>query len=155
QHHSLLGGLFGHRHSSTSHQPPAQSIIPPREVSVASPTKPTYSEPASKRNSSIDTTDPSWKPLLNELIAMGITEDQIEENADLIKMYIAQRKAEEAAAEERKTRAPPPPPPPPPTGPPPSANKGPSISPQNTGSTSSSKRGPPPAPPPARRTRAE
>ncbi|KAJ9663105.1 hypothetical protein H2201_005776 [Coniosporium apollinis] len=148
QHHSLLGGLFG-RHSSGSHQPPAQSIIPPKEVSIASPAPSSRpSMPSSRRNSTIDTADPSWQPLLQELLQMGITEDQIEENAEFIKMYIEQKKAGEAAADDRRSRAPPPPPP----GGPPAAAR---MSPQNTGSTSSSRRGPPPAPPPARRTRGE
>ncbi|KAF2205187.1 WH1-domain-containing protein [Delitschia confertaspora ATCC 74209] len=148
--HGLLGGLFGHRHSSSGHQQQQpQSIIPPAPVAPP-PLQSTHSEPSSARSSAIDTTDPSWQPLLKELIAMGITEDQIEENADFIKLYIEQRKIEEkiaadnAAANERKARAPPPPPP---SAPPAKAA---ALSPQNTGS---SRRGPPPAPPPARRTR--
>ena len=45
---------------------------------------------------------------------MGITEDQIEENADFIKLYIEQKKHDEKAQAEneaRRARAPPPPPP--------------------------------------------
>ncbi|CAI9632214.1 unnamed protein product, partial [Alternaria burnsii] len=143
--HGLLGGLFGHRHSSAPGPPPA-SIIPP--TNVTSPVQSTHSNATSARNSAIDTTDPSWQPLLKELLAMGITEDQIEENADFIKLYIEQRKTEEKLKDEnnqRKSRAPPPPPP---SAPPAAA----SLSPQNTGG---SKRGPPPAPPPARRTRTD
>ncbi|KAF2839738.1 WH1-domain-containing protein [Patellaria atrata CBS 101060] len=150
--HGLLGGLFGHRHSSASHQPPPQSIIPPRDISVVP--SPTYHSPAStsNRSSVLDTSDPSWQPLLKELLEMGITDDQIEENADFIKMYIEQKKSAEAASEEKRARAPPPPPP---TAPPGRGSIV-SLSPQNTGSTSSSgRRGPPPAPPPARRTRNE
>ncbi|KAF2749073.1 WH1-domain-containing protein [Sporormia fimetaria CBS 119925] len=137
--HGLLGGLFGHKNSTPAPQP--QSIIPPASA-LSSPSHNSQSNASSSRSSAIDTTDPSWQPLLKELIAMGITEDQIEENADFIKMYIEQRKIEERIAEERKAKAPPPPPP---TAPP---AKGASLSPQNTGS----RRGPPPAPPPARRT---
>ncbi|KAI4949104.1 hypothetical protein J4E91_005568 [Alternaria rosae] len=143
--HGLLGRLTGHRHSSSPGPPPA-SIIPP--TNVTSPVQSTHSNATSARNSAIDTTDPSWKPLLKELLAMGITEDQIEENADFIKLYIEQRKQEEKLKDEnnqRKSRAPPPPPP---SAPPMAA----SLSPQNTGG---SKRGPPPAPPPARRTRTD
>ncbi|OAK98146.1 WH1-domain-containing protein [Phaeosphaeriaceae sp. SRC1lsM3a] len=148
--HGLLGGIFGHRNSSQS-GPPPQSIIPPASMTLTSPSQSTFSNAPSSRSSAIDTTDPSWQPLLKELLAMGITEDQIEENADFIKMYIEQRKSEEklqAENNEKKSRAPPPPPPsaPPVRGP---------ISPQNTGSTTTSKRGPPPAPPPARRTKTE
>ncbi|KAF1940658.1 WH1-domain-containing protein [Clathrospora elynae] len=148
--HGLLGGLFGHRHSSQTGPPPA-SIIP--QTAVASPTHSSHSTAASvsARSSAIDTTDPSWQPLLKELLAMGITEDQIEENADFIKLYIEQRKTNEKLKEEtgpRKVRAPPPPPP---SALPAAA----SLSPQHTGSTTASRRGPPPAPPPARRTRTE
>ncbi|KAK3214963.1 hypothetical protein GRF29_19g1807894 [Pseudopithomyces chartarum] len=133
--HGLLGGIFGHRHQSNHQQP--QSIIPP--PAVASPTK----------SSAIDTSDPSWQPLLKELLAMGITEDQIEENADFIKLYIEQRKANEKVQHEtteKRSRAPPPPPP---SAPPAKT----SLSPQHTGT--SSKRGPAPAPPPARRTKTD
>ncbi|KAF2190451.1 WH1-domain-containing protein, partial [Zopfia rhizophila CBS 207.26] len=142
--HGLLGGLFGHRHSTPNHQQP-QSIIPPN---VTSPSQNSHSNISSTRSSAIDTTDPSWQPLLKELLAMGITEDQIEENADFIKLYIEQRKVEEKiqadTTNERKARAPPPPPP--------SAPPAKAVSPQNTGT---SRRGPPPAPPPARRTRTD
>ncbi|KAH9864763.1 hypothetical protein IAQ61_008708 [Plenodomus lingam] len=146
--HGLLGGLFGHRRASQS-GPPPQSIIPP--TSLTSPSQSSHSNATSARSSAIDTTDPSWQPLLKELLAMGITEDQIEENADFIKLYIEQRKTEEKLKEEtgeRRARAPPPPPPSAPPGRAP-------ISPQTTGTSQSSRRGPPPAPPPARRTKAD
>ncbi|CAO2651297.1 Nn.00g095940.m01.CDS01 [Neocucurbitaria sp. VM-36] len=146
--HGLLGGLFGHRHSSAS-APPPQSIIPP--ANITSPSHSSHSTATSARSSAIDTTDPSWQPLLKELLAMGITEDQIEENADFIKLYIEQRKTEEKLKEEhseRKVRAPPPPPPS-------AAPVRAPISPQHTGSTQASRRGPPPAPPPARRTKTD
>ncbi|KAL6710828.1 hypothetical protein ACN47E_007885 [Coniothyrium glycines] len=145
--HSLLGGLF-HRNSSQPAQP-TQSIIPP--ANIISPSHSSHSNATSARSSGIDTTDPSWQPLLKELLAMGITEDQIEENADFIKLYISQRKADEKLKEEnaeRKTRAPPPPPPS-------AAPARAPLSPQNTGSTQVSRRGPPPAPPPARRTKTD
>ncbi|OSS50504.1 hypothetical protein B5807_05161 [Epicoccum nigrum] len=145
--HGLLGGLFGHRHSSNP-APPPQSIMPPPSMNVVSPTQSSYSNPPSARSSAIDTTDPSWQPLLKELLAMGITEDQIEENADFIKLYIEQKKHDEKAQadnEARRARVPPPPPP----SAPPTAH---AISPQTTGN---SRRGPPPAPPPARRTKTE
>ena len=44
------------------------------------------------RASSLDTKDPSWEGILEELKSMGITEDQIEENRDFIRDYIQQRK---------------------------------------------------------------
>ncbi|KAJ9623149.1 hypothetical protein H2203_006085 [Taxawa tesnikishii (nom. ined.)] len=137
-----LGGLLGHRHSSASQQPPAQSIIPPREVQINTPPQP--SPARSRASSTIDLTDPAVQGVLNDLLAMGITEDQIEEHSAFIRTYLEQNKATQAAAtaeSDRKLRAPPPPPP----------SAAParlaSISPQTTGgSTTASKRGPAPAP---------
>ncbi|KAL2419378.1 Proline-rich protein LAS17 [Exophiala dermatitidis] len=151
KHHSRMGmgHFFGrsHRHSSNpvmTQQPPA--IAP----------QPVYSPVATRPQSSaggIDLADPTWRPILDELLAMGITEDQIEQNADFIKNYVQQKQAEEMAngiaqalpaVSESRSRAPPPPPP--------SAPPAPRLSPENTGTTtSSSRRGPPPAPPPSRR----
>ncbi|KAI1626575.1 hypothetical protein EDD37DRAFT_560498 [Exophiala viscosa] len=150
KHHSRVGNflrLGGHRHSSNNAIPQAQpqSIIP----------QPVYSSTPSGRPQSsgdIDLADPTWRPILNELVEMGITEDQIATNAAFIKNYIMQKQAEEMAngiaqalplAGETRSRGPPPPPP----AAPPSR-----LSPDNTGNTtSSSRRGPPPAPPPSRR----
>ncbi|KAG6991179.1 hypothetical protein G7Y79_00055g089550 [Physcia stellaris] len=166
--HSRFGGLgsllhghgHGQRSSSAPHvpQPPSQpqSIIPPREP-ISS-----YEPPQRRdRGSSLDSVDPSWRGLLGELLEMGITEDQIEQNSDFIKQYIEQKKANTAAelsvdgngddsGAESRSKAPPPPPPP--SVPPPRMKP---LSPDNTGSTTASKRGPPPAPPPSRRSRAD
>ena len=155
--HGRFGGLSslipGHRHSShTNIPPPTQSIIPPSQAPYQSPVS--NSRPASLN---IDLADPTWRPILDELVAMGITEDQIAQNADFIRAYVEEKQAKETAsgiADELsnagRSRAPPPPPPPPP-----GAASLPRLSPQNTGattsSTGSSRRGPPPAPPPSRR----
>jgi len=159
KHHGRFGSLLqlGHRSSSASYTPTpqAQSIIPPRETPTLPP--PT---PAKNGISMLDEVDPSWRGMLSDLLALGITEDQIEEHADFIKSYIEQRQAEgstngaseetsNGVGNERRGKAPPPPPP----APPPTTAK--SISPQNTGSTLSSKRGPAPALPPARRSRVD
>ncbi|KAK4987526.1 hypothetical protein LTR50_004559 [Elasticomyces elasticus] len=145
-----LGGLLGggHRHSSASQQAPAQSIIPPREVQIISPTSASSTPNRSRANTGIDLSDPSVQGILNELLAMGITEDQLEANADFIKMYLEQNKATQSAAEaEKETKSRPPPPPPPVA-----AIRTESLSPQHTGSSAEKgKRGPPPAPPPSRR----
>ncbi|KAI9716795.1 MAG: hypothetical protein M1812_005135 [Candelaria pacifica] len=163
--HSLFGGigglLHGHRSSSAPHHPPTQSIIPPRE-----PEPPIHKGPIRDRSASLDTADPSWRGLLDELLEMGITEDQIEQNSDFIKAYIEQKQAAERnnvidgasskGTDDRKAKAPPPPPPP--SAPPGGSgrlNSLTSISPQNTGSSTASRRGPPPAPPPTRRTRTD
>ncbi|EEH43154.1 uncharacterized protein PADG_07974 [Paracoccidioides brasiliensis Pb18] len=173
-HHGLFGGLgnllHGHGHrSSSAPTTPAESIIPPKPVAPAPAPSPALfpaQAPAGtelpaaslqKQPSPLDTVDPSWKGLLDELLAMGITEDQIAENSDFIKSYIEQKQAAEldgAPTEsppepQRRAKAPPPPPPPPPpatTGP--SLSKAPSLSPQNTG-----RRAAAPPPPPARRGR--
>ncbi|KIX10641.1 uncharacterized protein Z518_01725 [Rhinocladiella mackenziei CBS 650.93] len=151
KHHSRVGNfLRGHRHSSSPVQlQQPQSIAPPPIYGPAGASRPQSSAGAG----GIDLADPTWRPILDELIQMGITEDQIAQNADFIKNYVQQKQAEETAngiaqtlptATESRSRAPPPPPPP---SAPPSR-----ISPENTGTTTSSgRRGPPPAPPPARR----
>lgn len=162
-HHSRFGGLgsllHGQRSSSAPHvpQPPlqAQSLPPPREAAGLAPPS-----PKRERGSSLDSVDPSWRGLLGELLEMGITEDQIEQNSDFIKQYIESKKANSMAdlsangapddtTNDRRNKAPPPPPPSAPPG------RMPPISPQHTGSTTASKRGPPPALPPARRPRPE
>ncbi|KAL2056442.1 hypothetical protein ABVK25_003465 [Lepraria finkii] len=163
-HHRFgLGNLLNaQRLSSAPHPPPPppqqqpQSIIPPRQVSELGSTS-----PKRDRALSLDTVDPSWRGILGELLQMGITEDQIEENSDFIKDYIEQRKASgdpiggiaegaaNGASDNRRVMAPPPPPP----GAPPGRLE--SISPQHTGSTVASRRGPAPAPPQPRRSRQE
>ncbi|KAI4172963.1 MAG: hypothetical protein LQ343_003250 [Gyalolechia ehrenbergii] len=160
--HSRFGGLsgllHGQRSSSAPHvtqppPPPPPSIPPPRESPALA-----RNSPQGEQHHALDDVDPSWRGILGELLEMGITEDQIEENSDFIKEYIEQKKAAERAdgvsdnagdgiTDDRKSKAPPPPPP----AAPPGRMK--SISPQHTGSTLTSKRGPPPAPPPSRRSR--
>lgn len=150
--------LHGQRSSSAPHvpQPQPQSIIPSREPAQLH----AHISPSRDRASSLDTVDPSWRGILGELLEMGITEDQIEQNSDFIKDYIEQRKASgvpiggsdgvaNGLDDDLRVKAPPPPPPEAPPG------RLESISPQNTGSTVSSKRGPPPAPPPSRKSRQE
>ncbi|PGH11395.1 hypothetical protein AJ79_04896 [Helicocarpus griseus UAMH5409] len=152
-HHRFgLGSLLHRdsvRSSSAPTPPPAPtSIVPPRSPAPAATAE--LPSPSPQRQlSPLDTVDPSWKGLLDELLAMGITEDQIAENSDFIKSYIEQKQAAELdgapgeAPQDSQRRAKAPPPPPPPSAPPPSK-----ISPQNTG-----RRGAPPPPPPGRRGR--
>lgn len=136
-----LGGLFGHK-SHTQLQGPAQSIIPPRgvQISDSSQSTPSRSRANTSQSNDIDLSDPAVQAVLDDLLQMGITQDQIHEHSAFIKSYLEQNKATAAAQaekQERASRAPPPPPP--------DAAR---VSPQNTGSTG---RGPPPAPPPSRR----
>ncbi|EFE39459.1 hypothetical protein TRV_05856 [Trichophyton verrucosum HKI 0517] len=156
--HSRFGrvGSLLHGHRSSSAPNPAESIIPPRQppanTAPSAPVAPINNE---KTSSPLDTVDPSWRGLLDELKAMGITEEQIAENSDFIKAYIEQKQqanelngsSTEAASQDTTKRAKVPPPPPP-SVPPPHVSKSQPISPQNTG-----KRGAPPPPPPARRGR--
>ncbi|KAI5369825.1 Putative wiskott-Aldrich syndrome protein [Septoria linicola] len=138
-----LGALFGHK-SHSQPQAPAQSIIPPRGVNISDSPQhtPNRSRANTAQSNDIDLTDPAVQAVLDDLLQMGITQDQIHEHSAFIKSYLEQNKATQAAQaekQERASRAPPPPPPPPDAA---------RVSPQNTGSTG---RGPPPAPPPSRR----
>ncbi|KAJ6124443.1 hypothetical protein N7471_011760 [Penicillium samsonianum] len=148
---SLFGSLL-HRSNPAPSAPPPTAPAPSIQVAPPPPTLP-QSAPPAKPDLPFDTSDPSWKGLLDELKGMGITEDQIAENSEFIKAWIDQKQAaaaESAPAEDHnmpKTA-----PPPPPSAPP--APKITSISPQDTGSSSTSRRGPPP-PPPSRKTRSE
>ena len=144
--HSRLGGLFG-RNRNNSNPPLAQpQMSAPQPVYSSVPT----GIGGSRKHTSgeIDLTDPTWRPILDELVGMGITEDQIAQNADFIKAYVEKKQAEEMAngiasalPQQNSGRAPPPPPPP-------AAAR---LTPDNTGTTTSSRRGPPPAPPPSRK----
>ncbi|KAJ9602285.1 hypothetical protein H2200_013140 [Cladophialophora chaetospira] len=72
------------------------SIIqpPPR------PQQPLYPSPdirTLQNPDKLDLTDPSWLPLLDELMAMGITEDQISRDVDFIRSYVQQKQAEDRA----------------------------------------------------------
>ncbi|KAJ5932071.1 hypothetical protein N7516_006560 [Penicillium verrucosum] len=148
---SLFGSLL-HR-SNPAPITPAPTVPAPSIQVAPPPPMLSPSPPPAKPDLPFDTSDPSWKGLLDELKGMGITEDQIAENSEFIKTWIDQKQA--AAAEpapvedHNKPKAAPPPPPPAPPAP-----KVTSISPQDTGSSSTSRRGPPP-PPPSRKTRSE
>ncbi|CAI7649952.1 unnamed protein product [Penicillium glandicola] len=148
---SLFGSLL-HRSSAAPSAPPPTAPAPSIQVAPPPPLL-SPSAPPAKPDLPFDTSDPSWKGLLDELKGMGITEDQIAENSEFIKAWIDQKQAAaaEAAPAEDQNR-PKAAPPPPPSAPP--APKVTSISPQDTGSSSTSRRGPPP-PPPSRKTRPE
>ncbi|KAI4140489.1 MAG: hypothetical protein LQ340_007864, partial [Diploschistes diacapsis] len=150
KHHGRFSNLLhGHR---PSHQQPQQmqSILPPRQPAPA--IMPTQAQSNASAMASLDEVDPSWRGMLGELMSLGITEDQIAENAEFIKSYILdQQKANGASngivASDTRTKVPPPPPAVPPGGHKP-------ISPQPTGGTTASKRGAPPPPPAPRRSTA-
>ena len=137
--HSRVGNfLRGNRHASN---PPPPQSVPAPQVGQA-----VYSPNSSRPTSStIDLADPTWRPILDELLTLGFTEAQLAQNGDFIRDYIRQQQAKEMASGIASSlpasggRAPPPPPP---------AAR---LSPDNTGTTTSSRRGPPPAPPPSRR----
>ncbi|CAI7605745.1 unnamed protein product [Penicillium crustosum] len=148
---SLFGSLL-HRSNPAPSTPAPTAPAPSIQVAPPPPML-SPNPPPAKPDLPFDTSDPSWKGLLDELKGMGITEDQIAENSEFIKAWIDQKQAgaaESAPAEDHnKPKAAPPPPP---SAPP--APKVTSISPQDTGSSSTSRRGPPP-PPPSRKTRSE
>ena len=160
KHHSRLGSLLhGHRSASNSGISSAQIQPAKSAYELYSVPQPLKAQPSA--TSRLDEVDPSWRGMIKDLLALGITEDQIEENADFIKTYIEGKQAQagqdgtledrpNGISHEKRAKAPPPPPPP---AAPPGATR--SISPQNTGNNSSSRRGPPPALPPARRSRVD
>ncbi|KAJ5445706.1 Actin-binding FH2 [Penicillium cf. griseofulvum] len=148
---SLFGSLLHRSAPAPSAPPPA----PAPSIQVAPPPPPlSPSVPPPKPDLPFDTSDPSWKGLLDELKGMGITEDQIAENSEFIKAWIDQKQAAaaESAPIEDQNKPKAAPPPPPPSAPP--APKLSPISPQDTGSSSTSRRGPPP-PPPSRKARSD
>jgi hypothetical protein len=52
------------------------------------------------RSSTIDRADPLWEPLRKELQAMGFADNEFEENANYLNLYIKERKAEEKLKEK-------------------------------------------------------
>ncbi|KAL8966042.1 MAG: hypothetical protein Q9183_003547, partial [Haloplaca sp. 2 TL-2023] len=151
--HSRFGGLSGLLHSQRSSSAPhAPHPPPPPPASLPAPQAPSTLSRGNSQREQSHTLDDVDQSILDELLAMGITEDLIEQNSDFIKLYIEQKKSAEGTGvnstqDDHRNRGPPPVPP----APPPTRMK--SISPQHTGSTSTSKRGPPPAPPPSRKSR--
>lgn len=148
--HTRFSNLLHGYRSSSSHAQPAQSIIPPRK---AVPTTQILPSKPANAPVELDAVDPSWRIMLQDLKAQGITEDQIAQNADFIKSYMQQQQIanvgpNRTTPDEPRSKAPPPPPAIPPGGHRP-------ISPQNTGSTTASRRGAPPAPPATRKARIE
>ena len=109
---SIFGSLLGHRSASGPAAAAAAAAAPPPATQPSSVPPPPPSAAPSRKELPFNTSDPSWKGLLDELLQMGITEDQIAENSDFIKAYIDQKQAADSTAEnEKKGKAPPPPPP--------------------------------------------
>ncbi|KAG6021585.1 hypothetical protein E4U40_005178 [Claviceps sp. LM458 group G5] len=145
--HSLLGGLFGHRHSS------APSPVDTRRRTNALPSihhSPTSSASMNGRSAApshfalLDAFDPLWREHFGQdLTDKGLTDDFIKDNQEFIVDFLReeQNKANSSSTvphvnggEAKTGRAPPPPPPP------------------LTSSSSSAKRGAPPPPPAPRRS---
>ncbi|RMZ86260.1 hypothetical protein DV737_g64, partial [Chaetothyriales sp. CBS 132003] len=109
-------GAFLRSHRRSSSPPPPQ----PQGASASTPQAglPVYGSANASRNQSvaatIDLADPTWQPILKELMEMGISEDAIMQNADFIKDYIKQKQQEElkngldSAVQHPRFRAPPP-----------------------------------------------
>ncbi|KAK2745549.1 hypothetical protein FQN57_003674 [Myotisia sp. PD_48] len=150
--------LHGHRSSSAPTSPP-DSILPRKPISPAAQPYSNGAVSHTKETSPLDTVDPTWKGLLDQLKEMGITEDQIAENSDFIKAYIEEQQQQQpslyeldgsseapsqAVSKAPAVQAPPPPPP----AAPPQATK--------SQTDVAGRRGappPPPPPPPSRRVR--
>ncbi|KAI9731192.1 MAG: hypothetical protein M1834_005385 [Cirrosporium novae-zelandiae] len=137
--HHRLGGFGSLLHSHTHRSSSAPNTQPPTPSRPTGPGSPSQSDEALVIDAAV----------LEELKEMGITEDQIAQNAEFIKAYIEQNRlaAESNNVDGVRPKAPPPPPPAPP-----GVGRLNSLSPQHTGA---SRRGPPPAPPPTRRSRQE
>ncbi|GAB0132071.1 hypothetical protein EsDP_00000519 [Epichloe bromicola] len=151
QKHGLLGGLFGHRHSSAPSPADTRNAIITPTSSHHSPTS-SQSQTGGSVPSQfplLDAFDPSWREHFGQdLTDKGLTDDFIKENQEFIVDFLReeQNKANNSTlppvpptngGDAKTGRAPPPPPPPPP---PPSS------------SFSSAKRGAPPPPPAPRRS---
>ncbi|RMD42919.1 hypothetical protein DV735_g2194, partial [Chaetothyriales sp. CBS 134920] len=96
--HSKVGAFF-RSHKATASPPPPP---PPQPSSLPAPPfgQPAYGAVNASRSQSraadtIDLADPTWQPILKELMEMGISEDAIMQNADFIKDYIKQKQQEE------------------------------------------------------------
>ncbi|RSL54794.1 hypothetical protein CEP51_014648 [Fusarium floridanum] len=138
--HGILGGLFGHRHSSHSHntaptppESPRMTSNPVQHHVVNSTGSINGFKPS--EFALLDAFDPLWREHFGaDLQEKGLTDDFIKENQEFIVDFLRE--------EQQKLNQPhstPPPPPPPASAPPTNGNEG-------RGS-----RAPPPPPPPAGR----
>lgn len=134
--HGLLGGLFGHRHSSAPSPPES-----PRHPGGHSRTGSTSGEqngykPPRSEFATLEAFDPQWREHFgDDLTSRGLTDDFIRENQDFIVEFLKQEQAESQAAPPALPTAHRPPPPP--------------------VNGSGSMRAPPPPPPPAQRSVSE
>ncbi|OAQ68572.1 EVH1 protein [Pochonia chlamydosporia 170] len=153
--HSLLGGLFGHRHSSAPS--PTESTRPniPPPSFHHSPTSSqsmngSFGSLAPSQFALLDAFDPLWREHFGQdLTDKGLTDDFIKDNQEFIVDFLRE--------EQAKLNNPSPPPPPPPTNGGDSRNvRAPPPPPPPAGgvssSSSSTKRGAPPPPPAPRRS---
>nr|CDN29856.1 Putative WASP-like protein las17p [Podospora anserina]CDP24328.1 Putative WASP-like protein las17p [Podospora anserina S mat+] len=137
-HHGLLGGLFGHRHSSAPTPPespraPAASTRDNRSGSVNGYNAPPVLAPAPSAFATLDAFDPLWREHFgDDLKAQGLTDDFIQDNQDFIIDFLKEQQASQAS---QPVSAPPPPPPP-------------------VNGSGAGLRAPPPPPPPAGRPEA-
>ena len=86
-----------------------KSYSSPQVSPAIQPSEPSRSPMPRKKGFSLDEVDPSWKPILKDLLSQGFTEDDLEKQADFIRDYI---ETELANKKELAARADQPPPPP-------------------------------------------
>lgn len=115
---SRMKGLFGKTDKHDISAPRPDSMVQTAHVGAT--------QQNGVKTSNIDPNDPQWAGLLDQLAAMGITEDQIAGNEEFIKSFVSQKQTEEPEAPMRghasrqvsasipqpRSQAPPPPPPP-------------------------------------------
>ncbi|KAK2608685.1 hypothetical protein QQS21_002796 [Conoideocrella luteorostrata] len=151
QKHSLLGGLFGHRHSSApSPAEVSRANLPPTSFQHS----PTSSQIingngfAPSQFALLDAFDPLWREHFGQdLTDKGLTDDFIKDNQEFIVDFLRD--------EQNKLNNPSPPPPPPTNGGDSKSGRAPPPPPPGSGSLSASssvKRGAPPPPPAPRRS---
>ncbi|KAI9163386.1 Proline-rich protein LAS17 [Paramyrothecium foliicola] len=164
--HSLLGGLFGHRHSSAPTPPESpRTSLPPAPFHPAASMS-NMSLNGSKPPSEfalLDAFDPLWREHFGQDLAdKGLTDDFIKDNQEFIVDFL--REEQEKANSPSVSHPPPPPPPPavnghdsrgsraPPPPPPPGAAPSHSSAPPPPPAVPAPRRGGPPPPPAPRRS---
>jgi hypothetical protein len=99
-----LGYDWPLNHRSLTTVAPQQPSTHTAPETFAEQAPPERSEsPSSKylgRSSTVDRRDPLWELLRKELQAMGFTDDEFEENANYVNLYVKERKAEEKLKEK-------------------------------------------------------
>ncbi|KAK4162050.1 WH1-domain-containing protein [Cladorrhinum sp. PSN259] len=156
-HHGILGGLFGHRHSSAPTPPESpRTPAPASRLGRSDSVNGYQNQMTTSEFATLEAFDPEWREHFgDDLKSQGLTDDFIRDNQDFIINFLKQEQANQTSQQPVSSPAPPPAPPvngsggglraPPP--PPPAAR---SAS-EPVAAAPAPKRGPAPPPPPAPR----